>query len=272
METHLISSWADLERWAMQPAWTETLSESSDSTRFVFRGQISATWPVSSSLARHLHAHSPPVRPDEWRRRELKMYRTFRERILCFCPGLYEHWSPLEILSLMRHHGVPTRVIDFTERPLVAAYFAVRHASDDSAIWVVDRRHIDFLRRQNELPEYAGPTHNPDYAKASKHDGATIVKPTPLHPRIAAQSGCLLIPGRISVPLGEYLIHSKVVLSESVIFESKMRLSSHMLSDDFLFPDLDAMAAEVTSLSTSSNPDFGGAPVVLDSYTDTGAA
>ena len=95
MDTHAVSSWSELERWATLPAWNERLPwderlpESSDGFRFVFRGQSSATWPIFSSLARHLLAHSPPVKPDEWRRRELKMYRSFRERILRLCPRLY---------------------------------------------------------------------------------------------------------------------------------------------------------------------------------------
>ena len=197
MDTYAISSWSELERWATKPAWherlpwDERLPESSDGSRFVFRGQSSATWPISSSLARHLRAHSPPVKPDEWRRRELKMYRSFRERILRLCPKLYDDLCPLEILSLMRHHNVPTRVIDFTEDPLVAAYFAVRGASDDSTIWVVDRLHINSLQGRSDLPEYAGPTHKPSYAKARKHDGTTVVRPLGLHPRIAAQARLL---------------------------------------------------------------------------------
>jgi len=276
MDTHAVSSWSELERWATLPAWNERLPwderlpESSDGFRFVFRGQSSATWPIFSSLARHLLAHSPPVKPDEWRRRELKMYRSFRERILRLCPRLYDDLCPLEILSLMRHHSVPTRVIDFTEHPLVAAYFAVHNASDDSAIWVVDRRYINCLRVRSDLPEYAGPTHKP-YAKARKHDGATVVRPLGLHPRIAAQRGCFLIPGRISPSLPEHLLHTKVVLSESVIFEAKLKLSSHMITQDLLFPDLDAIAAEVTSFSTSSNPDFADAQDAPDVFPDTGA-
>jgi hypothetical protein len=258
MDTYAVSSWSELEDWAKQ--WEEKLPcddpKFSDGFRFVFRGQSRSTWPIVSSLARHLLAHSPPVKPDEWRRRELKMYRSFRERILRLCPRLYDDLCPLEILSLMQHHGVPTRVIDFTERPLIAAYFALIDASDDSAIWVVDRLHINSLQVRSDLPEYAGPTHKPGYAKARKHDGATVVRPLGLHPRIAAQRGCFLIPGRISPSLPEHLLHTKVVLSESVIFEAKLKLSSHMLTRDLLFPDLDAIAKEVKSFSTSSNPDF----------------
>ena len=169
--------------------------------RFVFGGQSSSAWDVLSSLARHFLKNSPRVKPDEWRRRELKMYRMFRERLLGLCPRLYDNWSPVEVLSIMRHHRVPTRVIDFMESPMIAAYFALYNATEDSAIWVVDRYHLDSIRASCKLPAYTGPTHMGGYAKATRNDGATIVKPDHLHARIAAQRGCLLIPGHISEPL-----------------------------------------------------------------------
>lgn len=68
----------------------------------------------------------------------------------------------LETLALAQHHGVPTRLLDFTEDPLVAAYFAAIGAWNPQegepitgagrrymAVWVVDMR---FLRAINAIP------------------------------------------------------------------------------------------------------------------------
>lgn len=256
MDTVNIATWKERQEWAEHPAWAEFLSSGSADTRFVFRGQSSNAWDVNSSLARHLRKNSPPVRSKEWRRRELKMYQMFRERVRKLCPQLYDNWEPVEVLSIMRHHHVPTRVIDFTESPMIAAYFAVCDAKGDGAIWVVDRQHLDSIRDSCKLSEYTGPTHIGGYAKATSNGGATIVKPNHLHARTAAQRGCLLIPGHISEPLSEKLIHAKIVLREALILETKLMLPGYGFTKDSLFPDLERIGAEVTSFSTSPNPDY----------------
>ena len=76
-----------------------------------------------------------------------------------------QHWEYswpqneiVETLALAQHHGVPTRLLDFTEDPLVAAHFAASLAWSDEthkgsvgkeggylAVWVIDLRFVRSL-------------------------------------------------------------------------------------------------------------------------------
>ena len=91
-----------------------------------------------------------------------------------FKDNYWEHRWPqaeiLEVLALAQHYGVPTRLLDFTEDPLIAAYFAARSAWDPDtgqtvsgmrrthlAVWVIDLRFVRALDRvDGRYPERVG--------------------------------------------------------------------------------------------------------------------
>jgi hypothetical protein len=59
-----------------------------------------------------------------------------------------QEWPPSELyeaLAIAQHHGVPTRLLDFSYDPFVAAYFAAEQPPgepDEIAVWCVDRQMI----------------------------------------------------------------------------------------------------------------------------------
>jgi hypothetical protein len=61
---------------------------------------------------------------------------------------LYRMWPPIEMheaIALAQHHGVPTRMLDFTFNPYIAAFFAASQAlehiegSGSMCIWAITR-------------------------------------------------------------------------------------------------------------------------------------
>lgn len=118
-------------------AWTGlvNLLGSMGGDGWIFRGQKDSAWGLSSTLERA--APSGFLRPLY----ESRLKDSFRRRIHHFksAESMVQS-SLLELLALMQHYGVPTRLVDFTRSPFVAAFFAFeepRLGSGDCAIWAI---------------------------------------------------------------------------------------------------------------------------------------
>ncbi|MBI4330049.1 MAG: FRG domain-containing protein [Chloroflexi bacterium] len=71
---------------------------------------------------------------------ELDMIREFQRRVHHYMAHVPDMAKKDEWLALMRHHGVPARLLDFTYSPYVAAYVAFEHADPGTAVavWAID--------------------------------------------------------------------------------------------------------------------------------------
>lgn len=84
-----------------------------------FRGQSDVTWNLKCSLERDGGGIN----------NESVLIQRFKQNALLLLENRPENeW---EWLSVMQHHGLPTRLLDWTESPLVALYFAVDSDEDE---------------------------------------------------------------------------------------------------------------------------------------------
>jgi hypothetical protein len=119
--------------------------------------------------------------------RERRLFERFKRRARNGLQTLPQ--DNLEWLALAQHHGVPTRLLDWTANPLIALWFATnkrpaRHKEDQTKISVVYALKI---RRENlrPLPDEDFEPFEGDAISPSK--GPFFVEPPYLHPRMQVQ-------------------------------------------------------------------------------------
>jgi hypothetical protein len=101
----------------------------------IYRGVKKTTYDLKPSIARLNKENGEPMDEDE----EDLLFRLFKQKTL---PFLKDKYDEMNLLSIAQHHGLPTRILDWTANPLVAAYFAVEKSFEkleektDSIIFV----------------------------------------------------------------------------------------------------------------------------------------
>jgi len=101
-------------------AWTNFLSfiHRFGAQDRIWRGVASKQHRLKPSIARG--TYDPVV--------ELTLFQEFRRRARQFADThLFSEW---DLIALAQHHGLPTRILDWTYNPLVAAWFAVTSHPD----------------------------------------------------------------------------------------------------------------------------------------------
>jgi hypothetical protein len=114
--------------WRIRCAnWAELLTTFEKFENWIFRGQVSGKWFLQSTLERHA--------PDTYPRHvtEYQLVHEFQRRAHNYLDGHLLPSKPGEWLALMQHFGAPTRLLDFTYSPYVAAYFAFEDLATDGS-------------------------------------------------------------------------------------------------------------------------------------------
>jgi hypothetical protein len=131
----------------------------------------------------------------------------------------------LQWLAIAQHHGLPTRLLDWTDGLLIAAWFAVEKGGakeSDSAIWVtkgVPQMPVDY---QGEALTLAEPK---------------SYRPTHINARITAQGSVFVICPN---PTSELVLPfaKKITIRREAEFTLKKRLNACGINRRHLFPDL----------------------------------
>lgn len=104
---------------------------------FIYRGHRCAGWPLETSLERACKRTYESL--DKAAVMEKTLLREFRRRLHHYTDNVPNADEPLRWLSLMQHHGAPTRLLDWTYSIYVASYFALEYAGGACAVWKINK-------------------------------------------------------------------------------------------------------------------------------------
>lgn len=246
---------------------------------WAFRGQSDASWSLASSLSRYFVSFG--VHPDAWSLQEWRIIRIFRRKAHLFLDNVPAEDDIFQWLALMKHHGAPTRLLDFTWSPFVAAFFALEGATREAAVWALC---VPRLRKAPEhLPEeYRGTVATRPMREAGSFQrlylNATVPfvgvgEPYVMNRRLVAQSGTFVTPSVVAQPVEAILatypdsrsLLTKVVLeTENLRDEAMEALYAMNVTPATLFPDLDGLAR---SMAFELEFHWAFNPKTMDEYT-----
>jgi hypothetical protein len=238
-------------------SWAEFDAYCSSRNGWAFRGQKNAAWPLLSSLSRRLMRAEVPRQ--SWTEREERAIRVFRRKAHVYLPDRTVLHDTLRCLAMMQHHGAPTRLLDFTKSPYVAAFFAMEQCDDDAAVYALDTprlwastpRFDKVLTRDAVDPRVDGRFEQ--YFAQNRHALVWFGEPSEMDRRLVAQSGLLVVPGLLDRTLDELLesydaespLLEKVVLPRQLRAKALHKLYRMNITQATLFPDLEGLARSI---------------------------
>ena len=194
---------------------------------WMFRGQRDRDWALVAKIDRD--EYNDYRRRQVWNRLEhedwiLKEFQKAARPHLVIPPGNLWEW-----LAIAQHHGVATRLLDWTSNPLAALFFAVEEENNeqDSAVWCYQHRGRSWM-----APEYRNNPFEPQEIVA--------FDPPHVSPRITVQAGRFTAHPELNSPWQGALRGVTVAGNvRSTLLRDLTKLGVHRAS---LFPDLDGIA------------------------------
>jgi FRG domain len=177
---------------------------------WLFRGQGDSRWRLATSLERAV------ANPTERQRAELFSFERFRRSVHLYEDitkygelmrgNLNDFW-----LSHMQHHGVVTRVLDFTESVYIATYFAMERPNGDTdmvSVWALNMLHCHSQSTQQHAAHLGLPVEEVKGFDFSSPQNPPLVFPIQReigYTRILIQQGWGMLPTRVDLPFMDNL-------------------------------------------------------------------
>ena len=242
-----IKSWIDLQEAVFADSWRPRIQRHRSS--FVFRG-----------VPRVSHTLDTSLQTGGFVAHEKHLLTSFRKYAVE--RAVHGDWI-WNWLSLAKHHGLPTRILDWSYSPYVAMHFATANFNEfdhDGTIWCVD-----YLKTNGLLP--------PTLQKILKAENANIFttemlngvaaslsdfdalggdfvlffEPPSLDERIVNQFALFSLPSSPKLSLEDFLkqgesMYRRIIIPAELKWEVRDKLDQANITERVLFPGLDGLS------------------------------
>lgn len=228
-----------------------------------FRGVGKSSYTLSPSIHRHPDVNNS----DKLFSYEKKLLTRFKERSVPYLQHrLEDKW---ELLFLMQHYGMPTRLLDWTENPLIALFFALSSAKkndtgifeNDAAVWIMSpsKWNQTVFAHQSYQGSALSPSDTMINNSYSPETNTQYINELPVailgihnSPRIVAQRGSFSLFGKSLLPMEDIYINNhlpdntikKLIIPAAHIAPLLEKLLWMGMSDSVVYPDLEGLARE----------------------------
>lgn len=244
-----VTSWSELQELLYEGAWREDISRFR--SPFAFRGTSDARHDLRSALSR-LGERASDLEPHI-----LRNFRRYAHRESHHTDAFW-NW-----LAMAQHHGVPTRLLDWTYSPYVAMHFATESVADfdrDGSIWS-----IDYVKTNDLLPKALRSILEQEHAEAftaemlvqaadslrgfddlARSTFLVFFEPPSLDERIVNQFALFSLLSSPTVALHEWLARHpdtvrRLVIPAALKWEIRDKLDQANITERVLFPGLDGL-------------------------------
>lgn len=244
-----VATWTELQERLYDESWKAPLGRFRSS--FAFRGVGSADYSLQTSLSRLGGA-------DDLERHMLRNFRKYAQK------EAVPHDSIWNWLAVAQHHGLPTRLLDWTYSPYVALHFATEdlEAFDlDAVVWCVDYSATNAYLPERlraalaeegsdvfttEMLAAAAPALR-DFDALSRDVYVAFLEPPSLDERIVNQFALFSLVSDARARLEDWFeahpeCYRRIVLPAALKWEVRDKLDQANITERVLYPGLDGLS------------------------------
>lgn len=197
---------------------------------WIFRGHSKEEFELLPSVARIEH------KSNTFEKFERSIFDIFKRDSAALAPSYLR--NEFDWLVFARHHGLPTRLLDWTTNPLAALYFCVKSAKNSDGAFIA-------LHAPKRMPDDVYRSQCP-----LEVDSTYKFLPAVTNSRMAAQMGLFTIQGKPKTKLDDQLKKSWRLIKYKISSKNKGRILYDLfrlgVHEGTLFPDVDGIARHLT--------------------------